>query len=80
MRQETQSWNSQETAKQIEAGKLSEEIKADVRVSVVKPLHAKWIVNFYDCARSKPQLIKHGRKESSILTRFHEKINLDPFT
>ena len=46
LRQEAQSWYSQEIVKQMEAGKRPGEIKVDVRISVVKPLHAKWIVKY----------------------------------
>ena len=41
LRQNAKSWYSQEIVHQMEAGKQSDEIKVDVRVSVVKPLHAK---------------------------------------
>ena len=27
---------------------MSQEIKKDIRLSIAKPLHAKWIVKFYD--------------------------------
>ena len=63
----------------MEAGKWSDEIKADVRVSVVKPLHVKCIVNFHDYVRGKPLLIKNGWEESRIMNRFNKNINLDPF-
>ena len=41
LRQEARSWYSQEIVKQMEAGKRHDEIKVEVRISVVKPLHAK---------------------------------------
>ena len=66
--------------KQMEAGKRSDQIKVDVRVSVVKPLHAKWIVKYYDKARTKPQLIISGWKESGITDHLAKKIDLDPFS
>ena len=65
LRKEAQSLYSQEIVKQMEARKRSDQIKVDVRVSVVKPLDAKWIVKYYDYARTKPQLIINGWKESS---------------
>ena len=73
LRKEAQSWYSQEIFKQMEAGKRSDQIKVDVRVSVVKPLHAKWIVNYYDYARTKPQLIINGWKESGIINHLAKK-------
>jgi len=79
LRQEAQSWYSKEISKQMEAGKRPDEIKVDVRISIMKPLHAKWIVKYYDYARNKPELIINGWKESGILDKLSEKINLDPF-
>ena len=79
LRQEAQSWYSQEIVKQMEAGKRPDEIKVDVRISVMKPLHAKWIVKYYDYARNNPDLIINGWKESGIINKLSQKINLDPF-
>ena len=80
LRKEAQSWYSQEIVKQMEAGKLSDQIKVDVCVSVVKPLHEKWIVKYYDYARTKPQLIINDWKESGIIDHLAKKIDLDPFS
>ncbi len=32
---------------QLESGKPSEEIDVDLRLSMIKPLHAQWLVNMY---------------------------------
>ena len=80
LRKEAQSWYSQEIVKQMEAGKRSDQIKVDDRVSVVKPLHAKWIVKHYDYARTKPQLVINVWKESGIIDHLAKKIDLDPFS
>ena len=80
LRKEAESWYSQEIVKQMEAGKRSDEIKVDVRVSEVKPLHAKWIVKYYDYARTTSQLIINGWKESGIIDHLAKKIDLDSFS
>jgi len=80
LRNEAQSWYSQEIVKQMEAGKRSDQIKVDVRISVVKPLHAKWVVKYYDYARNNPQIIINGWKESGIMGMLEKKIDLDPFS
>ena len=80
LRKEAQGWYSQEIIKQMEAGKRSDQIKVDVRVSVVKLLHPKWTVKHYDYARTKPQLIINGWKESGIIDHLAKKIDLDPFS
>lgn len=64
----------------MEAGKWFDKIKVDVSFSLVKPLHAKWIVKFYDYVRGKHRFIKNDWRESGItLNRHNEKINLGPF-
>ena len=57
LRNEDQNWYSQEIMKKMQAGKRSDQIKVDVLISLVKSLHAKWIVKYYDYARSKPEII-----------------------
>lgn len=41
------------------------EAKVDVRISALKPLHATWIMEFYDYIRSKPDII-NGWNKSGI--------------
>ena len=54
--QVAQSWYSQKIFKRMEMGKRSNEIKVDVYVPVVKSLHMKWIVKFYDYVNGDPQV------------------------
>ena len=49
--QEVQSWHSKDIVKQTEVENRFDKIIVDVRVSVVKPLHGKWIVKFYNYIR-----------------------------
>ena len=46
LRNEAQNWYSQEIMKQMQVGKLSNQIKVNVRISVFKPLHAKLIAKY----------------------------------
>ena len=48
LRNHSQDWYSNEIRKQMEKRLASHEIKVDVRISVRKPLHASWIMKFYD--------------------------------
>lgn len=80
LRDEAQAWYSNEIAKQMSEGKRTDQIKVDVRLSVVKPLHAKWITKYYDYARNHPEIIINGWKKSGITENLEKKINLDPFS
>ena len=64
LRNEAQSWYSEQIIKQI---------------SIVKPLHAKWITKFYDYIRSKPEIVRNGWEKSKITECIKEKMKLDPF-
>ena len=48
LRREAQPWYSLQIEKQIKEGKKAHDINVDTRISIMKPLHAKWIVSFYD--------------------------------
>ena len=55
-------------------------IKVDTRIPVIKPLHAKWVVQFYDYIRSHPDIVINGWKKSKIPEVHSEQnVNLDPF-
>ena len=64
----------------MQAGKRSDQMKVDVRISVVKLLRVKWIIKYYDYARSKPEIIIIGWKKSGITEHLEKKIDLDPFS
>ena len=59
----------------MQAGKPSDQIKVDFRISVIKPLHAEWIVKYYDYARSKPEIIINRWKESEITEHLEKKMD-----
>ena len=65
--------------KQMESGKRSIQIKVDVRISVVKLLHAKWIVKCYHYARSKHEFTMNGWKESGIMEHLKKDPLIGPF-
>ena len=51
-----------------------------IRLSIVKPLHAKWAVKFYDYIRSKPEIVINGWRKSGIVEKLKENVELDPFS
>ena len=57
-------WYSGEITKQMKQGKRSHAISVDVRLSVVKPFHAKWAVKFSDYIRSKSEIVINGWRKS----------------
>lgn len=43
---------------------------ADLRLTVVKPIAAKWFLNLYDNLVSRPDIFKNGFKGAGITTEF----------
>ena len=62
-----QSWYSQHVSKQLEEGKEPEDVLIDTRLSVMKPLSAKWITSAYDYLRSESRIVHGGVRETGIV-------------
>lgn len=66
LRNEFQEWYAQQVCAQLQ-GKIDKQ-PVDLRLSVVKPLGAKWIVNFYNYIQTKPDVVQNGFREAGILS------------
>lgn len=66
LRKLSQDWYSNEIQKQMEKGTRAHEIKVDVRISILKPLHAAWVTKFYDKMQNETDIILNGWKRSGI--------------
>ena len=60
-------WYAEQVQQQLAQGKAIEEVKVDLRMSVMKPLETKWIVSCYDYLRGNKQIGFNGFKESGIV-------------
>lgn len=80
LRSHAQDWYSNEIRKQMEKGMAPHEIKVDVRISVLKPLHAAWVTKFYDHMRLNSDIVLNGWKQSGITEALSKKAEKeDPF-
>ena len=79
LKNEAQLWYSAKISEQIKEGKRPHEIKVETQISIVKPLHAKWVTKFYDYIRAKPDIVRNGWIKSKIVENVDKKIQLDPF-
>ena len=79
IRNEAQTWYSAKIVEQLNAGKLSHQVKVKTQISIVKPLHAKWVTKWYDYVRSNPEIVRNGWKKSLITEHAYKQIELDPF-
>ena len=70
----------QHVQSQIEKGIQPDKASVDLRISVLKPLHAKWLVQFYDYMQSNKDIILKGWKRSGVSTALEElQRKEDPF-
>ena len=64
LRGQFQDWYATQIYDQLKADKYK---PVDLKLSIVKPLGAKWMVNMYDYFLSKPEIIRNGFKGSGII-------------
>ena len=71
-------WYSKKIAKAFDKGQDIHEIKVNTTLSIMKPIHAQWIVRLYDCLRNDVELTRKSFKEAGIT--IEEEIEpIDPF-
>ncbi len=64
LRRQFHDWYSSKISSQLKAGSSVEPV--DLRMAVVKPLSAKWMIALYDYLKSKPDIIKNGFRHAGI--------------
>ena len=66
LRNQAQKWYSEQVQAQIVNGINADKVSVDLRISVVKPLHAKWVTQFYDYMQVNKEIIIKGWERSGI--------------
>ena len=60
-----------------------ENVKVDLRISVLKPLQAKWVTSFYDKMQSRQDIVKKAWERAGItevnMDKSKENFIEDPF-
>ena len=80
LRNQAQKWYSEQVQAQIMNGIQPHKLCVDLRISVLKPLHAKWVVQFYDYMRSNKDIILKGWRRSGVSAALEEpQRKEDPF-
>lgn len=69
MRKQFVTYYSEAIRKQVDSGTNLEDVEVDFRLSVIKPLHAQWLVNLYNFLSSERgrQVIYNGWMKAGIL-------------
>jgi hypothetical protein len=66
LRNQFQEWYSEQIFQQLQEDSETPPQPVDLRMSIVKPLSAKWMINLYDYLKSNPDIIKSGFRHSGI--------------
>ena len=65
----TQSWYASRVKKQIQQAPDSSLTPIDMRLSVIKPVHAQWLIDAYNYIKSRPEIVINGFKAAGILDK-----------
>ena len=60
-------WHSQKVSEQLGEGNKPEDIKIDMRLSILKEMQAKWIVSACDHIKSHPEFAVNGFRAAGII-------------
>ena len=66
IRKSTHQWVTNEVQKHLESDKQPENVKVDTKLSIVKPLHAKWVTSFYDSMQTNKSIVTKGWDRAGI--------------
>ena len=72
LRANFQTWYAEQVTSQLQQGKKAEEVKVDMRLSILKEMQAKWIVSAFDYLRSHPEIGINGFKAAGIVKAIEE--------
>ena len=71
-------WYASQGQEQLEKGAKIEEVKVDLRLSVMKELEAKWLVSVYDYFKGNGSIIPNDFKEVGIVDAVESQQLLEP--
>jgi len=60
-------WYAEKVSKELRLRKAAGDVKVSLKLSDLKPLHAKWIVEMYDCLKDEKASIVKGFEKAGIL-------------
>ena len=65
LRQQFQTWFADKICQQLKKNQ-ADITPVDLRLSVVKPLSAQWMIKLYDHLKKRPDIIVHGFKGTGM--------------
>ena len=83
LKDQLQTWYTDEIQKQTDNGKGIYEVNVDTRVSRMKPIHAPWVIALYDKVWNSEKMIENGFKAAAITEGLDPEMDFgeeDPFS
>ena len=74
IRKSTHQWITNKVQKQLESDKQPENVTIDTKLSIIKPLHGKWVTSFHDSMQTNKSIVTKGWDQAGI-TQF---LKIDP--
>lgn len=75
-----QEWYATEISKQVDKGVDIHSIDVSTKLSVMKPIHARWLVGLYDYLLNKPHVVRKGFEMAGIVKAVTKELEPeDPF-
>ena len=71
-----QNWYAEKVLQQLNRGVVAHDVKVDVRLSTMKPLHARWIIDMYKHLKDSKVLVLSGFRKAHISEAVAEAANL----
>ena len=71
-----QNWYAEKVLQQLNRGVVAHDVKVDVRLSTIKPLHARWIIDMYKHLKDSKGLVLSGFRKAHISEAVAEAANL----
>ena len=80
-----QDWDTEKALQQLNRGVAAHDVRVDLKLSIMKPLHAKWIIEMYHHLKLSKQIVISGFRKTHIMEVVSEADQLaqlcqNPFT
>ena len=66
MHDKTQIWYPEQVQAQISKGIAPKPVFVDLKISILKPIYAQWVIQYYDHISTNKDIVKNGWHRSRI--------------
>ena len=74
-----QDWYAEKVLQQLNRGVAAHDVKKDVKLSIMKPLHAKWIIEMFHHLKRSKQVVISAFRKAHITEAVSQAVSENPF-